>query len=998
MNETGSVLVYSTYVGGTSSDYGYGLAVDGSGCAYITGYTLSSNFPTTIGCWDYIYNSTDVFVTKLNASGSALVYSTYLGGTSSDYGYGGIAVDASGCAYVSGYTSSSNFPTTSGCWDNTYNSYEIFVTKFNPAGSSLVYSTYLGGNSLDYGYGIAVDELGRAIVGGYTYSSDYPVTADAFQRTYSSIDAIFTILKADGTGLEYSTYLGGTSSDYGYYYSCIARGGSNTIIVGYTSSTNFPTTSGAYKTTSNGGYDGFITAFDLEPRTITLGTVSPSQFCPGDEYQNITVSFSLSGTFISGNVFTAQISDQNGSFTNPQTIGILMGTTSGVINCSLPVLEVNKTYFIRIVSSKPSIISDAFGPIIINPLPEKFRVIGSGIYCVNDAKGALIELERSQANTLYQLKFNGNNIGSPVAGTGNKISFGYYTAEGDYTAEAISHHGCKAMMQGAVQVKKIQLPKEFSMLGGGQFYNEPGDGTYCDGDIGVGIGLSGSEQNFEYILKLNGTKVISTRIGTGTDFSFGYFTEEGTYTVSAQLIGGGCTNNMKGSITVRKIPAPQKYTLTTSGKYCEGEAGVDILLNGSQPGVLYQLQFNGENIGNLINGTGSSINFGVFKDPGIYTAIATSTNMGCATQMNGEVSPEMIPKPVAYDIAGIDYFCKGSEGPEITLSNSEVGVMYQLMLDGRPIGNPISGTGSSISFGKQNIVGLYTIGATRIEGNCTNEMNGSINLREIPSPEISITGNMTPKFGGNENYTDESAGEGDQYVWTVLGGKINGSNTSASINVNWGNNKKGKVRVTKTNSYGCTSTSEVDINLINNIVADFEVDKIKGEVPLTVNFTDKSEGYITFREWDFGDGYSSPLVNPGHVYKIPGKYTVKLTVGYGDVFIDKIKTDLITAENVLSVDESSANLISKNGISISAIEPNPSSDVIRFTYGVNTPQNISIAIYNIYGERVMAISDGYISEGTYNKEMDISNLPSGAYYLQILGKDGQVNQMISVVR
>ncbi|MEN6295907.1 MAG: T9SS type A sorting domain-containing protein, partial [Chloroherpetonaceae bacterium] len=138
--------------------------------------------------------------------------------------------------------------------------------------------------------------------------------------------------------------------------------------------------------------------------------------------------------------------------------------------------------------------------------------------------------------------------------------------------------------------------------------------------------------------------------------------------------------------------------------------------------------------------------------------------------------------------------------------------------------------------------------------------------------------------------------------------------------------------------------------------------------------------------------------NPSHVYKIPGKYTVKLTVGYDDVFIDKIKTDLITAENVLSIDESSANLISKNGITISAIEPNPASDVLRFTYGVNTPQNISIAIYNIYGERVMAISDGYISEGTYNKEMDISNLPSGAYYLQILGKDGQVNQMISVVR
>ncbi|MCE5305020.1 T9SS type A sorting domain-containing protein, partial [bacterium] len=452
-------------------------------------------------------------------------------------------------------------------------------------------------------------------------------------------------------------------------------------------------------------------------------------------------------------------------------------------------------------------------------------------------------------------------------------------------------------------------PTVFSMSSGNRIFNQLVDTSFCDGDIGIAIGLSGSENNVHYILKLNGNKQISSKIGTGTDLSFGIFTEEGTYTIEAITALGLCTNIMKGSIKIRKILTPKQYT-----------------------------------------------------------------------------------------ILGADYFCEGSEGSEIGLSKSDNGVIYQLMLDGNPIGNPISGTGSSISFGKQNVAGLYTIEATSIEGNCTKEMNGNINLKAIPSPEISITGNMAPVFGSNENYTDESASEGDQYVWTVLGGKINGSNTSASINVNWGNNKKGKVRVTKTNSYGCTTTVEVDINLINNVVTDFEVDKIKGEVPLTVNFTDKSEGYITFREWDFGDGYSSPLVNPGHVYKIPGKYTVKLTVGYGDVFIDKIKTDLITAENVLSVDESSANLISKNGISISAIEPNPSSDVIRFTYGVNTPQNISIAIYNIYGERVMAISDGYISEGTYNKEMDISNLPSGAYYLQILGKDGQVNQMISVVR
>ncbi len=641
--------------------------------------------------------------------------------------------------------------------------------------------------------------------------------------------------------------------------------------------------------------------------SINTTQLVDSQFCVGSSFQ---VSYEIAGTFNLGNQFTAQLSDEFGNFNNPTTIGTLNSTGNGTIECTLlDTAKASNNYYIRIVSSDPVIIGTIQGPISISSLPIAYKILGDGIYCSNNLQGALIELDSSQVNTHYQLKIDTTNVGSVVVGTGSKISFGYFTAEGSYTIEATSPDGCKNIMENIVQVKKVQPPTVFSMSSGNRIFNQLVDTSFCDGDIGIAIGLSGSENNVHYILKVNGNKQISSKIGTGTDLSFGIFTEEGTYTIEAITVLGLCTNIMKGSIKIRKILTPKQYT-----------------------------------------------------------------------------------------ILGADHFCEGSEGSEIGLSKSDNGVIYQLMRDGRPIGNPISGTGSSISFGKQNIVGLYTIEAASIEGNCTKEMNGNINLKEIPSPEISITGNMTPKFGGNENYTDESAGEDDQYVWTVLGGKIQGSNTSSSVIIDWGNNKTGKVRLTKTNVYGCTTTVEVDINLINNVVADFEVDKIKGEVPFEVKFTDKSEGYITYHNWDFGDGYSSPLLNPSHVYKIPGKYTVKLTVGYDDVFIDKIKTDLITAENVLGVNESSANLISKNGISISAIEPNPSSDVIRFTYGVNTPQNISIAIYNIYGERVMAISDGYISEGTYNKEMDISNLPSGAYYLQILGKDGQVNQMISVVR
>ncbi len=850
-----------------------------------------------------------------------------------------------------------NWDWSSGVYDYTYYSTDL------KAGESYYMYVYNGG------YAYSSDQVGVFI--DWNQDCDFD---DAYEQQY---------LTTYSSGWEFWGYV---------YVPMTASPGPTRMRVRMTySSTPSPCGSSSYGEVED------YTVNVIPSVTLTTLPLVETQFCAGNSFQ---VSYEATGPFNWGNIFTAQISDQFGNFSSPITVGTLTSTGSGTIDCTIPTdFKASDNYYIRVIGSDPSIEGSSYGPITIYQLPVAYKVIGNGSYCINDPKGSPIELDNSQANTLYQLKFNGNNIGSPVMGTGNTISFGNYKTEGNYTIEATSQYGCKNMMYGMVQVKIIPLPTVYTMSGGSKFYNEPGDGTYCDGEDGVAIGMSNSDLNVKYTLKFNGNVDITTVSGTGGGLSFGYFTQEGTYTATAITTDGGCPNSMSGSITVRKIPAPEKYTLTTSGKYCEGEAGADISLNGSQAGVLYQLQFNGENLGDPINGTGSSISFGKYKNEGIYTVVATSTSMGCTTQMNGKVSPQMIPNPKVYDITGLNYFCKGSEGSEISLSNTEMGIMYQLMRDGIPIGNAITGTESSISFGKQNVAGLYTIEATSIEGNCTKEMNGSINLKEIPSPEISITGNMTPKFGGNENYTDASAGEGgDTYFWSAEGGEIQGSNTSSSVIIDWGNNKTGKVRVTKTNVYGCTTTVEVDINLINNVVADFEVDNIKGEVPLEVKFTDKSEGYLTYRNWDFGDGSSSPVQNPSHVYKIPGTYTVKLTVGYDDVFIDEIKTDLITAENVLSIDESSANLISRNGITISAIEPNPSSDVIRFTYGVNTPQNISIAIYNIYGERVMAISDGYISEGTYNKEMNISNLPSGAYYLQILGKDGQVNQMISVVR
>jgi hypothetical protein len=209
LNATGSALEYSTFLGGNSMEYGQGIAVDDFGNAYVTGHTYSDDFPITDDAYDTSYNATyDVFVVKLNLTGSGLEYATFLGGNDDDYGKS-IALDHSGCAYVTGVAMSSNFPTTSGSFDTTHGGGDdVFVVKFNPTGTDLEYATYLGSG---WGRGIAVDNDGRPYITGRTSSSGFPTIAGAFDVTYNGYGDVFVAkLNPLGSALDYATFLGGS--------------------------------------------------------------------------------------------------------------------------------------------------------------------------------------------------------------------------------------------------------------------------------------------------------------------------------------------------------------------------------------------------------------------------------------------------------------------------------------------------------------------------------------------------------------------------------------------------------------------------------------------------------------------------------------------------------------------------------------------------------------------------------------------------------------------
>jgi hypothetical protein len=249
LNATGTAISYSTFLG---SGRGYAIAVDNFGNAYVTGYTSSSAFPVTAGAYDTSRNgSTDVFVTKLNSTGSALIYSTYIGSTTSEVAYG-IAIDTVGNAYITGITYGPGYPVTPGAFDTSYHGEEdVFVTKLDPAGASLVYSTYFGGSSTDQACSIAVDSAGNAYICGYTFStSQFPVTFSAFDTTLNgSLDGFVAKLNNTGSALVYSTFIGGSEMDEARGIAVDNSG--NAYITGFTESSTFPITPGALDTTFN---------------------------------------------------------------------------------------------------------------------------------------------------------------------------------------------------------------------------------------------------------------------------------------------------------------------------------------------------------------------------------------------------------------------------------------------------------------------------------------------------------------------------------------------------------------------------------------------------------------------------------------------------------------------------------------------------------------------------------------------------------------------------
>ena len=261
------MLVYSTYLGGTSNDFGQGIAVDAAGNAYVTGYTNSTDFPAAGTPSQAAHGGGQDAFVTKLDPTSALVYSTYLGGNNLDFGQG-IAVDAAGNAYVIGYTYSTNFPTAGTPSQPAYaGNIDAFVTKLGPT-SALIYSTYLGGNSSDLGFGIAVDAAGNAYVTGYTVSANFPTAGTPSQPANAGGVNAFVTRLGPTSALIYSTYLGGSGGGGDFGLGIALDALGNAYVTGYTYSADFPTAGTPSQPANAGSTDAFVTK--LGPTSVLI--------------------------------------------------------------------------------------------------------------------------------------------------------------------------------------------------------------------------------------------------------------------------------------------------------------------------------------------------------------------------------------------------------------------------------------------------------------------------------------------------------------------------------------------------------------------------------------------------------------------------------------------------------------------------------------------------------------------------------------------------------
>jgi hypothetical protein len=462
--------------------------------------------------------------------------------------------------------------------------------------------------------------------------------------------------------------------------------------------------------------------------------------------------------------------------------------------------------------------------VTMNSLPNPYTVMvsggGSNSYCLGGT-GIDIILNGSDLGTSYQLFMGGIPVGPAITGLGGtNVDFGMQTAAGTYTV--VGSNGCTLAMPGSVTVVINPLPLQFTLSA-----SAPG---YCAGATGVDIQLSNSKTGRQYQLNRNGISLGAPGLmnGTGSALDFGTWTTGGPATATFTAVATNpittCTSNMLGSPVVTENTLPVIYNVTGGHGYCAGAGGVNIGLSFSDPGISYQLWRGATMVGSPITGSSSALDFGVFTTTGTYTIIGTNALTGCTNNMNGTAVVIINPTPVVYNVIGGGAYCAGGLGKDVSLSGSGTGINYQLYYLGSPLGSSMPGTGTSLDFGMQSGLGMYSISAADAATGCTSNMSGGAVITSNPLPAVfNVTGGGNYCAGGTGVHVGLNVSTPGISYQLFNGGPVGSPVTGTGTALDFGLKTASGVytEVATNNITGCTAnmtgSATVIVNALPNV-------------------------------------------------------------------------------------------------------------------------------------------------------------------------------------
>ena len=453
---------------------------------------------------------------------------------------------------------------------------------------------------------------------------------------------------------------------------------------------------------------------------LNITSINPTVICAGQE---VEVDFDVSVVpFVEDNTFfvhaNGPVSELIGKFSASATGSYnFVGRSSDMMPQGVYSITVEGYHYDIPVVSNPI-------DLTINALPIVYDIMGGGDYCIG-GDGSEISLSGSETGVEYQLYrlYNDEStpIGSPVVGTGEMLSLGIQPLEGEYYVISRKIESpCEMFMNGITRIKIQPVPLTFNVIGGGVF---------CEGGNGVQIGLSGSQPQIEYQLTLD-QEVIDRKTGNGRPFFFNnFYTTNGRYTIVGVNNNTGCSVLMNSFADVAAYPAPQIFVVSGGGMVCEQGNGVSINLSGSEENITYKLYGDGQYVsGSDIAGTGNPIEFTQINVPGAYSISAE--NGGCSMYMEGSAFIEAIATPQSFILSSPTngHYCAGSAtGAQLVLSGSQVGVNYEILLNGQFL-TAVEGTDLPLTINNITLEGDYTVLAVNATTTCTRMMDGTVNV------------------------------------------------------------------------------------------------------------------------------------------------------------------------------------------------------------------------------------------------------------------------------